>query len=293
MSNKMKLFAAFFSIFFFISAARSFSDDVKPPFLNTKALIVSCRALLLEKDAFVIYDPKVQSICFNGQINKASATQAAEMLESKSVKTLVISSSGGSVHYALDMAEYIQAKKIDIVVNHYCVSSCANYLFLAARYKYVTQGSFVGWHGGPEKNLKKIRKDIKRLWKKKLKKVPKTVFTENLNTSIKFIKNDLARQDKLLALAGVSEDLLYINRTREQNAYLVGLLAKHKQSPIFVPSPEDLARHYGVKGLVDVWHPGNQTALEHYVEMQKNEVKNDKGWFVFDVYLYTFPPDSW
>lgn len=293
MSNKRKLFAAFFSIFFFISAARTFSDEVKTPLLDTDALIVSCRALLLKKEALVIYDPKVQSLCFNGPINKVSTTQAVEILESKPVKTLVISSTGGSVHYALDIAEYIQAENIDIVVNHYCISSCANYFFLAARYKYVTEGSFVGWHGGPEKDLKQIRKSIKRLWKKELKKVPKRVFTENLNKSIKLIKNDLARQDKLLTLAGVSENLLYIRRTKEQNAYLLDLLAKHKQSPIFVPSPEDLTRHYGVKGLVGMWHPGNQTALEQYVAMQKNGAKITKGWLVFDVYLYTFPPDSW
>jgi hypothetical protein len=261
--------------------------------INPEAMIVTCRAMLSGKNVFASYDEKDQALCFQGLINKVSATQAIEILKSKPVKTLVISSPGGSVLYALDMAEYIQAKKIDIVINRVCVSSCANYLFLAARYKYVTEGSFVGWHGGPEKNLKKVRKRVKRLRKRELKENPQTVFNESLDEYMVLWENDLERQRKLLARAGVSDDLLYVSVTGAQAVFLKKIIAEHKKSMIFVPGPEDLSGHYSVKGLVNMWHPGVQASLERYMAALKTEAKASKGEIVFDAYLFTFPPDSW
>jgi len=293
MSNKRKLFAAFFSMFFFISAARTFSDELNIPLLDTDALIESCRVLLLEKSVPVAFDTKMQSLCFTGQINKKSSSPAIEILKSKTVKQLVITSVGGSVHYALDMAKYIQKNNIDIVVNHYCVSSCANYFFLAARQKYVPKDSFVGWHGGPGKDLKKVRKDVKKIRKKELKENPNTVFNETLAKSMKIRKKDLERQRKLLEQASVYDGLLYISMTAKQADYYSRTATENNQPMIYVPSPEDLSEHYGVKGLVDMWHPGNQATLNQYVTEKKEEAKNNQGWFVFDVYLYTFPPDSW
>ena len=68
---------------------------------------------------------------------------------SPQVRWLVVDSPGGDVEAALDMANLMHAKGISIYVRGHCASSCANYLFIAARSKVLGPNAIVGWHGSP------------------------------------------------------------------------------------------------------------------------------------------------
>ena len=46
------------------------------------------------------------------------------------------------------MAEAVYDSGAPLVITGPCLSSCANYIFVAARRKYVIPGGVVGWHGG-------------------------------------------------------------------------------------------------------------------------------------------------
>ena len=87
------------------------------------------------------------AIVFEGQINSASATEFLLLLLDPQVKRLVISSGGGLVAAALDMAQAIHERQLDVEVPRLCHSSCANYIFPAGRNKVLGRLGVVAWHG--------------------------------------------------------------------------------------------------------------------------------------------------
>lgn len=88
------------------------------------------------------------AIVFQGQINPRSAAEFLRLLQTRPrIRRLVIDSQGGGVAAALDMAETIHARGLDIEVPGHCYSSCANYIFPAARRKTLGRPDAVAWHG--------------------------------------------------------------------------------------------------------------------------------------------------
>lgn len=87
------------------------------------------------------------AIVFHGRIDEASAAAFLQLLRDPAVTRLVITSPGGLVHSALDMAEAIHARGLDLEVPQACLSSCANYVFPAARHKRLGAATAIGWHG--------------------------------------------------------------------------------------------------------------------------------------------------
>lgn len=60
-----------------------------------------------------------------------------------------VTSEGGNPNIALLIATDIQARGASVVVEDYCLSACANYLFFAARRPVVSCGAVLAWHGTP------------------------------------------------------------------------------------------------------------------------------------------------
>ncbi len=81
-------------------------------------------------------------------------------LFSSSITTFEVDSEGGDTAAALEIAELMMSRKIDLVVDGLCVSSCANYLFVAAERKLVKPGSVVGWHGGYSNARSVLKEDL-------------------------------------------------------------------------------------------------------------------------------------
>ena len=63
------------------------------------------------------------------------------------VRLLLIDSEGGDVAAAIELADWVHARQLDIAVTGVCLSSCANYVFPAARQKEIRPGAIVAWHG--------------------------------------------------------------------------------------------------------------------------------------------------
>jgi len=87
------------------------------------------------------------SIVFRGRIDDGSVKAFLRLLREAPVRRLVITSGGGLVDPALDMAEAVRDAGLDIEVPASCMSSCANYVFPAARHKRLGRPDAVGWHG--------------------------------------------------------------------------------------------------------------------------------------------------
>jgi len=61
----------------------------------------------------------------------------------------VIRSPGGFPAPAMKIADILFERNATVVVRDYCLSACANYIFVATRKTYVLKNALVAWHGGP------------------------------------------------------------------------------------------------------------------------------------------------
>lgn len=113
------------------------------------------------------------SVVFRGAITKNSAADLLTLLESSHLNTLVVTSGGGDVMPAIDIAHYLHKHKINLVIDTLCFSSCANYLLPAANTVTVGPGAILGWHGGAESDYNR--------WDSKLKEFVTQWRTEERN----------------------------------------------------------------------------------------------------------------
>lgn len=86
-------------------------------------------------------------LVFAGAITRNSYKLFAKYIESGQISTLVIASGGGDVDAAIDIAEIVFERGLNVEVQVACISSCANYIFPAGRVKTISPGAVVGWHG--------------------------------------------------------------------------------------------------------------------------------------------------
>jgi hypothetical protein len=87
------------------------------------------------------------TITFDGRIDAAAAARFVELARGPDIKRVVITSRGGLVAPALDMADVVRDRGLDVEVPTACLSSCANYVFPAGRNKRLGHPRAVGWHG--------------------------------------------------------------------------------------------------------------------------------------------------
>lgn len=87
---------------------------------------------------------------YRGLINTEANDGVYELYEEASPKptTLVIESNGGGAAAAMQLGNWMLDRELDVRVDTYCYSSCANYIFLAGRNKLLASHASLMWHGG-------------------------------------------------------------------------------------------------------------------------------------------------
>jgi hypothetical protein len=215
----------------------------------------------------------------SGTINQGHFEEFSARLGS-SARILVVNSGGGDTTETRKIARLIRERSLDIVVDGICASSCANYLFIAARNKTVLPESLVAFHGGdsyaissmPENALKHVR------W--------------YMAVHEEILKNDsqsasrAADELEFYRISGVSPDLVHIStsvgastgswqrierRTRptpQQPPDAASSWANTSSWSLvdvkvswWAPPPDELAR-LGVKDIKSFWYPANETELK-------------------------------
>lgn len=86
-------------------------------------------------------------LCFDGAIR--TYLDLTPMLRMKKNGVFVVRSHGGSIGPALVMADLLWERNATVVVRNFCLSACANAIFVASKSTYVLSHSVVAWHGGP------------------------------------------------------------------------------------------------------------------------------------------------
>ncbi|WP_020407451.1 hypothetical protein [Hahella ganghwensis] len=90
------------------------------------------------------------TLYYSGNISEVSwdSFQAVTAgLQPGSLTRLVINSSGGDTVYGRKMGRWVKDNITILEVQGGCFSSCANYIFPAAKIKRIQESAFVGWHG--------------------------------------------------------------------------------------------------------------------------------------------------
>lgn len=63
-------------------------------------------------------------------------------------RMILIESQGGSASAGMELGSWIFENGMDVEIDTYCFSSCANYVFPAGRTKFLTPRATLMWHGG-------------------------------------------------------------------------------------------------------------------------------------------------
>lgn len=86
-------------------------------------------------------------IRYEGPLTVDAVDRLLDVAEDHSLHELLITSSGGEVSAGINLGAWVFEKQLDVGVEEYCLSSCANYVFTAGRHKRVAPGAVVAWHG--------------------------------------------------------------------------------------------------------------------------------------------------
>jgi hypothetical protein len=143
--------AIFFAI---LKPAYSESDEVTSAFDYCSAYKTT---LKFSGDPLVIYKSTVKLsddqtvLCFDGPINSSQDMSDFHALKPNGL--LVMRSPGGYAHTAMILSNILRDKAATVVLHEYCLSACANHVFVATHKTYVKKNTIVAWHGGPSKRL--------------------------------------------------------------------------------------------------------------------------------------------
>lgn len=87
---------------------------------------------------------------YQGLITSEANDGVFELYQEASPKptTILIESHGGAAGAAMQLGMWMLDHELDVRVDTFCYSSCANYVFLAGRNKFLAPHASIMWHGG-------------------------------------------------------------------------------------------------------------------------------------------------
>jgi hypothetical protein len=98
------------------------------------------------------YEPGIERVVlsYRGALTMPRVSEFIKSSALANASTLEITSAGGDVEAGMTLGRWIRENRIDVVVTGICLSSCANYVFLAGRRKAIQTYAVVAWHGSLE-----------------------------------------------------------------------------------------------------------------------------------------------
>lgn len=110
---------------------------------------------LFENDTSGVSRSSSGDIVYFGEIDNDRVEKAISLFQAGD--RLIIKSPGGDLEAGMKFASFINKNKMSVEVVDYCISSCANYVFLAGYEKRLNANSLVIFHGGPKQtNFRKL-----------------------------------------------------------------------------------------------------------------------------------------
>jgi hypothetical protein len=149
------------------------------------------------------------TLYYTGEITPGQNESLFKLFQQASAKPkrLSIQSGGGNVDAGMDLADFVIANQLDVIVDKFCFSSCANYVFMAGRHKFIQPAAVLGWHGNAA-SAKWLDQDIDDLLPQ-LKGDRSAVQWRQLRQHYdQVIKQASARETKLYQQLGIDPSIL-------------------------------------------------------------------------------------
>jgi hypothetical protein len=143
--SRQAITTLFFRIVLPVAVALLFSSTVsraqQPDFSEYHRAADYCRGNVARPMAL---SPDKRILCFDGYISGTYDYSAIEDFEQGGV--FVVRSSGGDGWVAQWLGDLLQASQAIIVTYDYCLSACAQFVFIASEQAFVLKNSLVAWH---------------------------------------------------------------------------------------------------------------------------------------------------
>ena len=98
------------------------------------------------------------SVYLQGEVNQPAADRLIGLMD-ENVRALVVTSGGGDGLSAIRIGREVSRRRIEVVVNRACMSACAQFIFVAARQRYIQGQSLVVFHNTSSSMLRMIGAD--------------------------------------------------------------------------------------------------------------------------------------
>jgi len=108
--------------------------------------LLALSALLPTVRAAEITRIDAKTLHFEGKIERGDAAKL-EKIYAPGTTLLKVHSPGGESEEGILLGRFIHARQMDLEIDRGCASSCANYMFPAARHKTIPPGAVLAYHG--------------------------------------------------------------------------------------------------------------------------------------------------
>lgn len=198
---------------------------------------------------------------YRGEITLDGVAALKTLGKDAAIDELAITSSGGEINAGMDLGEWVFDRGVTVVVDEYCLSSCANYVFPAAWQKVLSRGAVVAWHGSarqPDLHAQLVRVVDDQIKALALAGKDRTQELERRRQAVTdYLGRSIARQDSFFERIGVSE---YVTRVGRERYGIEGL---------YTLPVQDMARF----GIVNVLAPDGDDERDVSAVQQKLEVR--------------------
>ena len=130
------------------------------------------------------------TIYYHGPLSEEANNKVNSLItkESSKIKWFSITSTGGEVNKGMALGDIIFKHNLNVEVNEYCLSSCANYVFTSAQHHRISNYATIGFHGGAtgmkkgiEAFLESLPENEQKAKKEALKSYAKKTITREKN----------------------------------------------------------------------------------------------------------------
>jgi hypothetical protein len=261
--------------------------------LKTKiyAAIALLSLVLMNNSYASKLDRYSKTLIFNGPINEAAYRQIRMFLE-KGGNTIIINSQGGDVKFGQQIGMKMAGKNITLIVDKYCLSSCANYLFLGAKKKFLKPNSILGFHGGvgtkiiesktiPNAVIQPLNRLIRneKLFFEKVKVNYEIISSSVLLTrsEISFIDVEIESKSKFKQTFNgdqgeLADRLVKESLEADPKAKFSMTFRNEIENSVYFPNKETLLKN-GVRGIEEYPYPKNQIELDEIVKRIDKDLK--------------------
>ncbi len=236
-TRSMKIYATIITIMMLLSGHTAMASEPRVIVENAHTLLIKS---VIDAELFDEYKDKI----------------------TPEIDTLVITSTGGDVNYGIKLGNDVFDRKLNVVVRDYCMSSCANYIFLAGNKKSIEKNSIIAFHG----TSLSIARD-ETIKKFTLKSINDPIKIEELRNFLN------TRNLAPYLIENIIDDVKFYEKLKINRNILFDFSGKvsvdyHKYSVIYPyedfglwPSSKKLKQCYGVRNVDDQFRPKNEFRL--------------------------------